>query len=78
MVQNMIQIKSEITVNMDVRIENIIYVKKIVFGILLHVVVKMVNIVDDLVVRFDEIVDREAKLYNRETKQGNKNYSIKF
>ena len=38
-----IQIKSGITINVDasVSIENIIYVKKIIFGIQLHVVVKM-------------------------------------
>ena len=44
MEENVIQIKSGITISVDVSVKNIIYVKKIVFGILLHVVVKMVNI----------------------------------
>ena len=43
MEENVIQIKSEIMINVDVSVKNI-YVKKITFRILLHVVVKMVNI----------------------------------
>ena len=41
---NVIQINGGITVNVDVSVKNIMYVKKIIFGILLHVVVKMENI----------------------------------
>ena len=41
--ENVIQIRGGITINVDVSVKNI-YVKKIIFGILLHVVVKMVNI----------------------------------
>ena len=44
MVENVIQIKSGITINVDVSVKNIIYVKKIIFVILLHAVAKMVNI----------------------------------
>ena len=44
MVENIIQIKSGITINVSVSVKNKIYMKKIRFGILLHVVVKMVNI----------------------------------
>ena len=47
MVENVIKIKSEITINIDVIAKsqkNVICAKKIIFGILLHVVVKMVNI----------------------------------
>ena len=44
MEQNAIQIKSEITINVVVSAKNFISVKKIVFGILLHIVPKMVNI----------------------------------
>ena len=44
MVESVIRIKSGITINVHTGVENIIYVKKIIFGILLHVVVKMVNI----------------------------------
>ena len=44
MVENMIQIKSGILIDVDASAKNIICVKKIVFGILLHVVAKMANI----------------------------------
>ena len=39
-----IQINSRITINVDVSVENIINVKKIIFGILVHVFVKKENI----------------------------------
>ena len=42
--KNVIQINGEITVNIDVSIKNVMYVQKIIFSILLHVVVKMENI----------------------------------
>ena len=42
--ENVIQIKSGIIINVDVSIKNIIHVKENIFGILLHVVAKMVNI----------------------------------
>ena len=41
MEQKVIQINGEITINVDVSVRNIIYVKKIMYGILLHVIVKM-------------------------------------
>ena len=44
MKENVFQIKSRIMINVDVNAKNIIYVKKIIFGILLHVVAKMGNI----------------------------------
>ena len=44
MVENIIQIKKGAMINIDVSLKNIIYVKKIIFGILLHVVAKMVSI----------------------------------
>ena len=40
MEQNVIQIKSGIMINLDVNLKTIIYVKKIIFGILLHVLAK--------------------------------------
>ena len=43
MVENLIQIKRGIMANVDVIVRNI-YVKKIIFVILLHEVAKMVNI----------------------------------
>ena len=42
--ENVIQIKIGIMINADVSVKNIIYVKKIIFGILPHVVAKIVNI----------------------------------
>ena len=44
MVENVIQIKSGIMINVDVSVKDIIYVKKIIFGILLHVIAKLVII----------------------------------
>ena len=44
MEENVTQINGGITINVDVSVENVIYVKNIIFGILLHVIVKMENI----------------------------------
>ena len=44
MEENIIQIKSGITINVDTSVKNIIYVKKIILGILLHVAVKIIHI----------------------------------
>ena len=39
--ENIIQVKSSKTMNVDVNIKTIIYVKNTIFGILIHVVVKI-------------------------------------
>ena len=44
MVENVIQIKIGTMINVGASAKNIIYVTKIIFGILLHVVAKMENI----------------------------------
>ena len=44
MEENIIQINGGITINVDVKVKIVMYVKKIIFGILLHVIVKMENI----------------------------------
>ena len=44
MKQNVSQINGGITINVDVSVKKFMYVKKIMFGILLHVIVKMENI----------------------------------
>ena len=44
MEENVIQVNGGITINVDASVKNIMYVKNIIFGILLHVVVKMGNI----------------------------------
>ena len=41
MEENVLQIKSGITINVDANVKSIIHVKKITFGILLHAVMKM-------------------------------------
>ena len=42
--KNVIQINGEITINVDVSVKKFMYVKKIMFGILLHVIGKMETI----------------------------------
>ena len=44
MEENLIQVNVGIMTNVDVSVKNVMYVKKIIFGILLHVVGKMENI----------------------------------
>ena len=44
MEENVIQINGEIMIKVDASVKRIIYVKKIILGILVHVVVKMENI----------------------------------
>ena len=44
MEKNVIQINGGIMINVDVSVKIFMYVKKIMFGILLHVIVKMENI----------------------------------
>ena len=44
MEENVIQVNGGITMNTDVSVKKIIYVKKTMFEILLHVIVKMGNI----------------------------------
>ena len=39
--ENVIQINGGITINVDVSVKNMTYVKKIILGILVHVFVKM-------------------------------------
>ena len=43
MVESVIQIKSGITINADASVKNIMNVKNIIFGIMLHVLAKMIN-----------------------------------
>ena len=44
MEKNVIHINGRIMINVDVIVKNVMYVKKIMFGVLLHVIVKMENI----------------------------------
>ena len=38
------QVNGGIVINVDVSVKNVMYVKKIMLGILLHVIIKMENI----------------------------------
>ena len=44
MEENVIQINGGIMINVDVSVKNVMYVKKIMLEILLHLIVKMENI----------------------------------
>ena len=44
MEEDVIRINDGITINVDVSVKNVLYVKNIIFEIILHVVVKMENI----------------------------------
>ena len=44
MKENVIKVNDAIAINVDVSVKKVMHVKKIVFGILLHVFVKMKNI----------------------------------
>ena len=44
MEENVIHINGRIMINVNVSVKNVMYVKKIPLGILLHVIVKMENI----------------------------------
>ena len=44
MEENVIQVNGGITINVDVNVKNVMYVTKITFRILLHVIAKMENI----------------------------------
>ena len=44
MEQNLIQIDGGVTINVDMSLKSIIYMKKVTFGILLHVIVEMENV----------------------------------
>ena len=44
MEENVIQINSGITININVGVKYVMYAKKVIFGIMLHVVVKNENI----------------------------------
>ena len=58
MKQNVSQINGGITIIVDASVKNIIYVKKIMFGIVLHVILKMENIASVMDTIFcDEIKD---------------------
>ena len=54
--QNVIQITGEITINVDVSVKEIMHVKKVMFGILLNVIMKMVNIQQILWIKLSAMI----------------------
>ena len=46
--ENVIQIDGGITINVNASVKNVMYVEKVMFGILLHAIVKMENILQVL------------------------------
>ena len=63
MEENVIQINDGITINFDVSVKNVIYVKKIISGILLHGKY-LASVMDDSVITCDEVIescDKETK-----------------
>ena len=73
MEENVIQIKSGITINVHASVKNI-YVEKNIFGILLHVVAKILNmyvasIIDNSVITFNEAETKIVTTSYNEKKQ---------
>ena len=63
MVENEIQITTGITTNVDGNGKNIIYVEKIVFGILLHAFAKMIaSFIKDSMIMCDEIIEETKNI----------------
>ena len=60
MEENLYEINDGIMINVDVNVKNLIYLKKIMFGILPHVIVKMkkmASIMDNLVIMYVEVIE---------------------
>ena len=64
MEQNAIQINGVIAKNVDVRVKNVIYVKKIMFGILLQNGKELTSIKNDSAIICDEIVNVKETNFN--------------
>ena len=82
MEENVIHINGGITINVDVNIKNVMHVKKIIFEILQHVVVKiekyLAGVIDYSAITRNEIIesydedadaDAEAKSNNKKMKR---------
>ena len=82
MVKNVSQIKSETTINVGVGVKtwkNIMCAKKITFGILLHVFVKMVNMTELLlVIQWLCVIKLKRKKESSNKTHSKKKYLSKF
>ena len=61
MKKNVIQINGGITINVYVSVKNLTYVKKIIFGILIHTVANMENMCDEIVESYNEDINFNEK-----------------
>ena len=77
MEQNATQIKGGIILNVNMSVKNIIYKKKIMFGILVHVVVKTENIQQVLWMISTIACDEVIASYDDEIKAIPKNFNEK-
>ena len=70
--KNVIQVNGGVTINVNVIVKHIIYVKKIMIGILVHVTVKdgkyLGSIMDDSAIICDEIIDFKETNFNEKNK----------
>ena len=77
MKENVIQVNEGIIINVHGTVKSVMYVKNIIFGILLHVVVKKENIqrvfLDDSAITCDEIIES----YDEETNTISANFNKK-
>ena len=68
MEENVIQINGGMTINVDVSVKNVMYAKKIMFGILLHVIVSMKKYLTSIMDNSAIICDEVTESYYEETK----------
>ena len=61
MEKNLIHINDGITINVNVSVKNIMYVKKVIFEIHLDLIAKMENILDDSAIGCDKIIESSMK-----------------
>ena len=66
MEQNVIQMNGEITINVHVSVRNIIYEKKNMFGILVHVFMNLVITSDEVIESYDEEMKTIPTNFNEE------------
>ena len=79
MEQNVSQINGEITINVDVNVKIIMYVKWIIFGILVHVVVETENFKQVLwMIQRLSVMKSHAKISPKNGNKETKNYSNKI
>ena len=77
MEENVIEIKNGIMINLDVSVKNIIYVKNILFGILVYVFMKMVN-TQQIILIMIMIIDNNYRRGSYIVQRRNRNYSNEF